>query len=353
MENRDGQGGKGLGVTPPLPRQVYSRKVKLTSENIHLVGPPGVGKTTILLDYLGREFPGKWIYVDLLNPKYNSNWQSLSNAQLLAIDNYQKRWVPLSLQLPSPNFPTILVSRLETPTPPGFKRIELWGFDWEEFVGVQRSIDQATAHYLEWGCLPEGFWSDQFRREREWWRFLPDWQLPVEWVTTIWKILGEKITRFQLYRLLHTHLPLSKTRFYRELERLKTAGLLFEVPKFNAPSSPRKFFSYNPHFRLLVNPVKNLNYLIPALYYINRLIGQKVYYTSQFTFFLPERQLGVICSPFPNWLKLERVIIEGLKKFPNVKIEIVVFNLTEELEKWTFMENNRLKIAPFSQLFVE
>jgi predicted AAA+ superfamily ATPase len=49
--------------------KIYERKVKLKYQNTLIVGPKGVGKTFLILDFL-KKFKGKFIYIDLDDVRY-------------------------------------------------------------------------------------------------------------------------------------------------------------------------------------------------------------------------------------------------------------------------------------------
>ena len=348
------EGSKRVGIQPPFPKRLYPRKLELTPTNLHLVGPPEVGKTSLVFHFLKYRFKGEWTYIDFQNPRYSSNWEEFEKVELAIIDNYLPTDGVVE-KIAKRRGPTFLISSPSVPTPAGFIRKKVWGLDWEEFLLAYphlTSSDQPLTPYLQGGAIPGGVGLDRFNLEKLEWRILERLSLPRPLVVELFSRLGEKVTRFSLFKKVSRTSPLSKDRFYGELERLKREGVLFEVPKWKAPHSPRKYFSYNPSFKLLFLETKPLDYLIPAFYYINRLVEEQVFYTDLLTFYIPARNLGVICSPFPNWVKLEGLIEQVLKEHPQLRLEVVVFNnIDEESFQWSWQE--RVKVVSFPQLCVE
>ncbi|MRJ06747.1 MAG: hypothetical protein C6I01_04430 [Epsilonproteobacteria bacterium] len=339
-------GYSNLGTPPHFPRKLYPRKLQLFPGNIHLVGPPEVGKSCLIFYYLKGEWKEKkWVYIDTHHPRYVSNWKEIPRAELVIIDNYTP-----SIQFPL-TIPTILISSPNIPTPPQFRRVEIGGLDWDEFLHFYTHLgskkERLLGKYLTIGLLPGAVGLDLYHWEKyHFWlrdRLSPHREL----LTAIFRNGGSRTSLYQLYLQLKKEIPISKDTVYGEIERLEEEGIIYPVPKWNSPNAPKKYFLYTPSF-IRLSGGNSFPNILANFYYLHRLKGKEVYYREDLTFYLPDQAKGVIVTSFPNWKELYKLIsrLKGVKK-----VEIWSYQKGEIKEE--IVGKIKVSIYPLDALFVE
>ncbi|MEO1941646.1 MAG: hypothetical protein ABGW77_01995 [Campylobacterales bacterium] len=314
----------GLGVRPPFPKRLLARKMQLSPGRIHIVGAPEVGKSCLALHFLKYRYPRRdWLYIDLQNPRYHSNWQEVSNCSLLVLDNWEGVF-----PRPLPPIPLFLISSPRFPTPPNFKRVQLEGLDWDEFLlfythfhHTSPSGEELIQEYLRRGTLPGGVGLDLYHWEKYQRWVLERLPAPLELLQLLIGGLGSRLSIHRIYRELKRQIPISKDTLYRQVDELVEEGVLFTIPKWNSPRSLKKCFFYNPGVGRLFQPVKFPNLLANYLY-LHRFKGREVYYREGLTFYLPEEGLGIVVTSFPTLRELQRLLrrLEGMEKLQKVEI---------------------------------
>jgi hypothetical protein len=153
--------------------------------------------------------------------------------------------------------------------------------------------------------------------------------------------IGEKLTLYQIFQILKKQIKISKDNFYKTTNELIKNKIIYEVEKFNAPKSPKKFFSYNFAFKDILTNKKNLLYKFENMIFLE-LKEKKIYYKDKLNFYLPEKEEGILVMPFAN----EDVIIEKLNKINDVK-KITIITISNELN----IQHNKfeVEVIPFWQ----
>ena len=306
-----------------FPKKILERKEKL-KPNTLIVGPKRVGKSFLVFKFL-KNFKGKYKIIDFEDFKeLDFNFHGID---LLIVENYD-------FQIELPKMPMIVTSPKNIYIK-GMNKINLFNLDFEEFFFFSNSISPETAFdkFLKQGNFPRIFNEDYFKEEylKETIKLLPYHQ---EILKFFLGHIGEKLTLYQIYQILKKEIKLSKDFFYKEVENLINDKVIFEIPKYNSPKSPKKFFAYNFAFKNVLTNRKNIQYTFENIVYLE--IKKPCFYTDKITFYFPDEEKGVIVMPFAS----KEIVEERVK---NIDIPIEIITISNEFE----VEKKNVEVIPF------
>ena len=314
-----------------LPKKIYPRKAKLSFQNTLITGPKRVGKTFLVFDFL-KNFKGKYKYIDFSD--FREKDFDFKDIDLVIYDNYD-------FSQPIPPITTFIISEKNINIK-GFKKIELKGLDFEEFFSFENitNINHCFDKFLRIGNFPRIFNEEYFKDEylKETFELLP---YNKEIIAFFFSHIGEKFTLYQIYQILKRNNKLSKDSFYKTTNELLENRIIYEVNKFNSPKSPKKFFAYNFAFKNILTNKKNLLHTFENIIFLE-LNEKDIYYKDTLSFYLPNKDLGILVLPFAN----EEIAIEKLKKVTDVKkVEIITISNEFEIDHKKF----EVEVIPFTK----
>ena len=315
-----------------FPKKIHDRKVKLNFENTVISGPKAIGKTFLVFNFL-ENFNGKYKYIDFAD--YREKNFDFSGVDLLILDNFD-----FSIEIP--DITTFIITDQEVQIE-GFKHIPLKALDFEEFFSFDnsQSITHSFDKFLKTGNFPRSlFLEDYFKEEylKETFDLLP---YNKEILKFYFSHIGEKFTLYQIYQILKKRIKISKDSFYKTTNELTEKRIIFEVNKFNSPKSPKKFYSYNFAFKNILTNRKNILLTFENIIFLE-LNEKEIYYKDTLSFYLPQKELGIMVMPFAN----EELLKEKLKKVKDVK-KVQVITISNEFE---FEHKNlEVEVIPFWQ----
>ncbi|AZV45780.1 hypothetical protein C3L23_00335 [Nautilia sp. PV-1] len=315
-----------------LPKKVHDRKTKLSFENTVISGPKAVGKTFLVFNFL-ENFNGKYKYVDFKD--YREKNLDFDGYDLIIYDNFD-----FSAEIPPVT--TFIISdkplKIEN-----FKQINLKALDFEEFFSFDnsQSITHSFDKFLKTGNFPRSLFLDDYFKEeylKEQFELMP---FNKEILKFYFAHIGEKFTLYQIYQILKKRIKISKDSFYKTTNELIEKKVIYEVNKFNSPKSPKKFYSYNFAFKNILTTRKNILLTFENIVFLE-LNEEEIYYKDTLSFYLPQKELGIMVMPFAN----EEVLEEKLKKVKDVK-KIQVITISNEFEIKN--KNFEVEVIPFWQ----
>jgi hypothetical protein len=299
-----------------LPKKIYDRKIKLNYENTLIIGPKGVGKTFLIFNFL-KNFKGNWEYYDFSDYREK---KFKFESDLIIFDNFD-----FSIDLPNK---TIFITSNKNINIENFRKIELKPLDFEEFYAFEKlsSPTHAFDKFLKFGNFAKNaFLEDYFKEEylKETFELLP---YNKEILKFFFSHIGEKLTLYQIFQILKKRIKISKDSFYKTTNELIKNRIIYEVEKFNAPKSPKKFFAYNFSFKDILTTKKNLLHKFENMIFLE-LNEKEIYYKDTLNFYLPKKEMGILVMPFAS----EDAIMEKLNKVNDVK-KVEVITISNELE---------------------
>jgi len=316
-----------------LPKKINERKVKLQFENSIISGPKGVGKTFLVFNFL-ENFKGRYKYLDFAD--YREKNLDFDGYDLAILDNFD-----FSIDIPP--ITTFIITSKFTKID-GFKNVTLKALDFEEFFAFDNSqnIMHSFDKFLKTGNFPKSVFmlEDYFKEEylKEQFELMP---FNKEILKFYFSHIGEKFTLYQIYQILKKHIKISKDSFYKTTAELVENGIIYEVDKFDSPKSPKKFYSYNFAFKNILTNKKNILLTFENIVFLE-LSDKNVYYKDSLSFYIPEKELGIMVLPFAN----EEVLEEKLKKVKDVK-KVQVITISNEFDfEW---KNFEVEVIPFWQ----
>jgi len=315
-----------------LPKKIHDRKIKLDFQNTIISGPKGVGKTFLVFNFL-ENFKGKYKYIDFSD--YREKNFNFSGIELVIFDNFD-----FSVEIPPVT--TFIITDKKTRIE-GFKNIELKGLDFEEFFSFDnsQSITHSFDKFLKTGNLPRSIYlEDYFKEEylKETFELLP---YNKEILKFFFSHIGEKLTLYQIFQILKKRTKISKDSFYKTTGELIEKRIIYEVNKFNSPKSPKKFYSYNFAFKNILTNKKNILLTFENIVFLE-LNEEEVFYKDTLSFYLPNKNLGIMVVPFAN----EEILEEKLKKVKDVdKVQVITISNEFEFEH----KNFEVEVTPFWQ----
>ena len=314
-----------------LPKKIYDRKIKLNFENTLIIGPKGVGKTFLIFNFL-KNFKGSWEYYNFSDYR-EKNFKFTSD--LIIFDNYD-----FSVKIPDK---TTFITTSKNIDIYNFKKIELKPLDFEEFYAFEKlsSPTHAFDKFLKFGNFAKNaFLEDYFKEEylKIIFELLP---YNKEILKFFFSHIGEKLTLYQIFQILKKRIKISKDSFYKTTNELIENKIIYEVEKFNAPKSPKKFFAYNFAFKDILTNKKNLLHKFENMIFLE-LNEKKIYYKDALNFYLPNKELGILVMPFAN----KEIIIEKLNNINDVKkVEVITISNEIEIKHKKF----EVEVIPFWQ----
>jgi len=317
-----------------LPKKIFDRKTKLKFQNTHITGPKGIGKTFLVFNFL-ENFSGKYRYIDFAD--YREKNFDFKDIDLVIYDNYD-----FSEKIPE-NITTFVITQNPCEIE-GFKKIDLKGLDFEEFFSFDssQSITHSFDKFLKTGNFPRSlFLEDYFKEEylKEQFELMP---YSKEILRFYFAHIGEKFTLYQIYQILKKQMKISKDSLYKTTNELIKNRVIYEVNKFNSPKSPKKFYAYNFAFKNILTNRKNILLTFENIVFLEISTEKEIYYKDSLSFYLPQKDLGIMVMPFAN----EEVLEEKLKKVKDVK-KVQVITISNEFE----IKNRKfeVEVIPFWQ----
>ena len=310
---------------PPTVPRVQERKVHIGSPNTLLLGCKGAGKTTLILDYLSTLNQGSYLYIDgddlrlrgILGDLDIETFYRQKELQLLVVDNY-----PNSLALPKGC--NLLLSSCDLSLQVnGLETLHVDYLDFEEFIAFGRgsvSPEHVFNLFTNHGRHPGAV----HLHDTPWLKYLQN-QLCLSLGDAnqfalfrhIAKSQSKPLSLYRLYTQLKPRMKISKDTLYETAALFERYGLVYFIPKWQAPKTPKKLFLRDFALKSAITFEKDFlkRFENIVLCELAKDSGE-IFYTDKLDFYLPQSSLGIACIPFlPPELILRRFsgMLEHLK----------------------------------------
>ena len=310
----------------PKCENFIPRKLLLDGDKILLFGPLLSGKTTLGLNWLNNYINS--FYIDTSDLRFKLDFTQLcefvkqKNIKAICLDNITK--VPEIL----PKCEKILlISRQKNLQAAGFKKQNLFGLDFEEFIAFSKNNTESTlfSHFMSSGnSLPINKDESFFRYSI----FASISKTAGEILSTKAFYEGVNFSALSVFKELKENMKISKDFFYKEIQNLYDIGIIDFCYNFEQNSRMKKMyfcdFALRKFFTLNKNPRKIIENMI---FCELAKSGENVYFWGEFDFYLPRLKTAILVLPF---LSSELAFLKA-KKLANHEInEIIIISNTEQ-----------------------
>ena len=317
------------------------RKHQIQSPFTIVKGAGKTGKTSIIKQYLSTLANDSYLYIDLCDLRIDKETVKqelqafcISNKiHTLVIEAYDE-----SIKLP--NVSSVILSTEEDLIIEGFSHLNVYNLDFEEFLAFDTrydSLDSAFTHFLQTSSYPELYFVHQDHRQKQLQNILQLSLNPLELQIMISsaKLLGQKVSAFQMFERLKQQQKLSKDMFYKTFYGLINKSYLYWVEKFEHERATKKLYTLDFNIKNTLTLQKDFSRLFETLVYLEMIKrGCKVYYADDIDFYIPEENRIVLTMPFSNedvlFKKIESIeafIIEN----GVIHVEVVTMNAETKL----------------------
>jgi len=321
---------------PHKKTNLISRKYQIESLYTIVKGASKTGKTSIIKQYLSTLPSSSYLYIDLNDLRIDkeiikqelSSFCITNKIYTLIIEAYESDIV-------LPNVSSVILSTEEDLAIEGFERLDVYNLDFEEFLAFDSrydTLETAFTHFLQTSSYPELYFVHSDHRQKQLQNILKLSVNPLELQVMMHsaKLLGQKVSAFQMFERLKQQQKLSKDMFYKTFYGLIEKGYLYWIEKFEHPRATKKLYTLDFNLKNVLTLQKDFSRLFETLVFLEMLKrGSKIYYAEGIDFYLPQESRIVLTMPFSNEDVLFKKI-ESLEAFiienSVVHIEVVTMN---------------------------
>ena len=330
----------------------HERKLSINSKRTLINGVKKSGKTSLIIDYLSNFIQDEILYIDLKDTRVDTKEiaKKLKNflldkpIKILIIENFDN-----SFELPKVE-EIILTCKGNIE---GFETLTLYPLDFEEFISFEvrhSNIEHIFQLYANTGSYPQVIlnssnsvhWSMQ-----EMLHVMINDSTEFEIFKKFSEAQGSKISLFQIYNQLKSTIKISKDSLYKKVKKLEDEKMLFLIQKYNSPKSSKKLFLIDFALKNALTFKKEFLKRFENMVFLELMKkGYKIYYSDFIDLYIPEKNYGVLCTPFlpQEMIKLRlQKILSHVKELGVKKIDIVTVG--NEGEFW--LKNTKCSILPF------
>lgn len=306
------------------------RKYQINSSFTILKGASKTGKTSIIKQHLASLPSSSYLYIDFKDLRIDKELVKEELSQF-CIDNKIHTLVleAYTLDIDLPNVSSVILSTEEDLMIDGFTRLDVYNLDFEEFLAFDSkydSLDNAFTHFLQTSSYPELYFAHQDNRQKQLQNILKLSLNPLELqiMTNSAKLLGQKVSAFQMFERLKSQQKLSKDMFYKTFYKLIEKGYLYWIEKFEHSRATKKLYTLDFNIKNTLTLQKDFSRLFETLVFLEMLKrGAEIYYADGIDFYLPKENRIVLTMPFSN----EDVLFKKIESIEGFIIENGVIHI--------------------------
>jgi len=300
------------------------RKYQIEKAFTIIKGAGKTGKTSLIKQYLSPLASKSYLYIDLNDLRIDKEVvkQELqefcitNKIHTLVIEAYDN-------SIPLPNVSSVILSTEEELDIEGFEKLNIYNLDFEEFLAFDTrydSLDNAFTHFLQTSSYPELYFVHQDHKQKQLQNILKLSLNPLELQIMIHsaKLLGQKVSAFQMFERLKQQQKLSKDMFYKTFYGLIEKNYLYWVEKFEHQRATKKLYTLDFNIKNALTLQKDFSRLFETLVFLEMVKrGAKIFYSDEIDFYLPEENRIVLTMPFSN----EDVLFKKIESIEGFIIE--------------------------------
>lgn len=329
------------------------RKLSIDSGSYQINGISLSGKSELLKAYLLTCKKDRYIYLNARDTRINTKEINLvfqkfiteQDIETVAIDNYTTDFkLPKAKQILITSVSHIDIDFLPAKT--------LYPFDFEEFLASSRRLDAtAVSSFLQTGGFPAlSHLSIEKRIEFVQSKFYCVLgALKFEILKQISKLIGQKISAFNLYQRLKETTKISKDKLYAAYKELADDGYIHLLGKYNNQNAVKKIYLCDIIFKHTLSVQKNFAMLFENIVFLELLKhNTKCYYAEKVEFYIPDENKIVLCIPFAD----ERMVFKKIETIEAFIFSYQIINIEcVTMSKEGFLSHpiSRIEMIPFDR----
>ena len=328
----------------------YDRKVKITHKKTLLLGPRKSGKTHLIVDYLQNFDASEYLYIDFEDTRVDKseidylklkNFISKNHIKLLILENFDFYFdIPLVDKI-------IITSSNRALHVENFERLFLYPLDFEEFIAFNKrflNAEQLFNIYSNRGSLAEiilfaeeNYLQKLQRVAHE----LFDSNNEYLIFKKFCELQSTKASLFQIYNQLKAKIKISKDFLYSVSKKLQNQEIIFFLEKYAHEKATKKIYLFDFAIKNALTYKKDFlkrfeNMVFAELYKKNK----KLYYSDYLDFYIPQKNEGIICSPFTPIENLKSKLNKQIEHFVSLGVKNIKIITIGNEEKFSIKEIN-------------
>ncbi len=328
----------------------YDRKVKITHKKTLLLGPRKSGKTHLIVDYLQNFDADEYLYIDFNDARVDrseiehlklKNFISKNHIKLLILENFDFYFdIPLVEEV-------IITSSNRALHVENFKRLFLYPLDFEEFIAFNKrflNAEQLFNIYSNRGSLAEIilFTEENYLQKLQ--RVAHElFDSNNEYLVfkKFCELQSTKTSLFQIYNQLKIKTKISKDFLYSVSKKLQDQEIIFFLEKYAHEKATKKIYLFDFAIKNALTYKKDFlkrfeNMVFAELYKKNK----KLYYSDYLDFYIPQKNEGIICSPFTPIESLKSKLNKQIEHFVSLGVKNIKIITIGNEEKFSIKEIN-------------
>ena len=330
------------------------RKIRISHPKTIISGPPRVGKTFLIYDYLANFKSEDYLYIDFIdirNSKKNikenlEEYVYKNKIKVLVLENFE-------FDIKIPFCESIIISTEKEYSLKSYKNVFLPPLDFEEYLlheNKNQNITQSFNTYLKHGNLPESVNKAEYSVYKELQNLIKLYTsdlITQQILKILFENIDERKSLNQLYLILKEEYKISKDKFYEKCKEFEDKKIIYFIKKYNQERATKKIYSYNSAFFNAINYKKKFKNELTNIIFQELINKYKnIYFLDYIDFFIPEERL-VICSiPFFNSNLMNSTLKKILKNIKEYEIKYLYIITVSNNETFT-KDDIEINVLPF------
>ncbi len=330
------------------------RKTRITHPKTIISGPPRVGKTFLIYDYLAKFNVEDYLYIDFKDIR-NSKKVIEKNLEEYIYRNKIKVLVLEDFQfdIKIPFCESVIISTQKEHYLKAYKNIYLNPLDFEEYLlheNKNQNITQSFNTFLKHGNLPESVNKAEhiiYKELQNIIKLYTDDLISQQILKILLDNIDEKKSLNQLYLTLKEDYKISKDKFYEKCKEFEEKKIIYFIKKYDQERATKKIYSYNSAFYNAINYKKKFKNELTNIVFqelLNKFKG--IYFLDYIDFFIPKEKIAICSIAFFNSSLMSPTLKKILKVAKEYKVENLYIITVSNNETFT-IDDIEINVLPF------
>ncbi|MDR2081348.1 MAG: ATP-binding protein [Campylobacteraceae bacterium] len=285
---------------PPKTRGILPRKYEITAKKTALYGPRFSGKSSIIIDYLGKFSRKEMLYIDFSDMRVEAdkikqlqNFIEKNGIKIVVLEHFD-------FQCSVPNAEEVILSSVKKLNIDGFAELFVPLLDFEEFVSFNfdkkhQNIEGIFALFEKNGAYPQAAFGGMDAKQMQ--MLLQIYAQKI--LQNIAPLQAQTLSVHKLYKLLKPNIKLSKDTIYAKIAQFENEHLIYFLSKFDKAGADKKLYFADFALKNMLSFEKDFILKFQNIVFCELIKkAEQIFYTNMLDFYLPKRSLAIICTPF-------------------------------------------------------